>query len=166
MLSKSARGKGEKTAMDEVYVSAVISALHLLALGIGLPGVVLRGLALRNPLDATGFKRLFAADTAWGIAAGLWVTTGLLRAFGGLEQGSQYYLDSPLFWVKMSLLGAILLLEIRPMTTFIQWRRQLGQGQTPNTATASQLYLVNQIQVVLAVLMVFTASFMARGVLR
>jgi putative membrane protein len=152
--------------MDEVYVSAVMSALHLLALAIGLPGVVLRGLALRSPLDAAGFKRLFAADTAWGVAFGLWVISGLLRAFAGLEQGSQYYLDSPLFWVKMSLLGVVLLLEIRPMTTFIRWRTQLGHGQTPNTEAAPSLYRFNQIQAGLIVIMVFTAAFMARGVLR
>src|SRR5919199_4942063 len=68
-------------------LSAVFSALHLLALAIGLPGVFLRGRALKGPLDETGLRRLFAADTVWGVAAGLWIVTGLLRAFGGLEKG-------------------------------------------------------------------------------
>ena len=150
--------------MNAVEVSALVSALHLLALALGLPGVFLRGRALRGPLDAAGLGRLFAADTIWGLAALLWLGTGLLRAFGGLEQGSQFYLASPLFGVKMALLGLILLLEIWPMATFIRWRVQRGRGQAPDTAAARRLYRVNQLQVGLLVAMVFAASLMARGV--
>ena len=39
----------------------------------------------------------------WGIAAALWLVTGLLRAFAGLEKGTGFYLASPLFWTKMGL---------------------------------------------------------------
>ena len=150
--------------MELIHVSAPVSALHLLALALGLPGVVLRGRALRGPLDPAGLGRLFAADTAWGLAALLWIATGLLRAFGGLEKGSQFYLASPLFWGKMALLGTVLLLELWPMATFIRWRVQQARGQTPNTALACRLYRVNQVQVGLVVTMVFVASLMARGV--
>jgi putative membrane protein len=153
--------------MDIIHVSAIVSALHLLALALGLPGVFLRGRALRGlqgPLDGAGLGRLFAADTAWGIAAFLWIGSGLLRAFGGLEKGSEFYLSSPLFLVKMGLLGAILLLEVWPMATFIRWRVQRARGKAPNTAAVGRLYVVNQLQVGLVVAMVFTASFMARGV--
>ena len=153
--------------MDVIHVSAIVSALHLLALALGLPGVFLRGRALRGlqgSLDGMGLRRLFAADTAWGLAAVLWIGTGLLRAFGGLEKGSAFYLASPLFLLKMGLLAAILLLEVWPMATFIRWRVQRARGRTPNTASACRLYVVNQLQVGLVVAMVFTASFMARGV--
>ena len=64
-------------------IAALISSLHLLALAIGLPAVFLRGRALKGPLDADGLRRLLAADNVWGIAAVLWIATGLLRAFGG-----------------------------------------------------------------------------------
>ena len=131
--------------MQLIHVSALLSSLHLLALALGLPGVVLRGRALRGPLDPAGLGRLFAADTAWGLAALLWIATGLLRAFGGLEKGSQFYLASPLFWGKMALLGAVLLLELCPMVTFICWWVQRARGQTPNSSLAFHLYLVNQV---------------------
>ena len=48
--------------------SAIVSALHLLALAIGLPAVYLRGRALKGPLDADGF-RAFAAP---GYAKVVW----------------------------------------------------------------------------------------------
>ncbi len=143
--------------------SAILSALHVLALALGLPGVYLRGRALKGPLDRDGLRRLLAADTVWGIAAGLWIATGLLRAFGGLEKGSQFYLQSPLFWTKMALFATVIILEIWPMVTFIRWRGALRRGETPDTSRARALYLVNHVEMGLVVLIVFVASFMARG---
>jgi hypothetical protein len=43
-------------------ISALVSALHLFALALGLPAVFLRGRALEGRLDAEGLRRLFAAD--------------------------------------------------------------------------------------------------------
>ena len=114
-------------------ISAVVSSLHVLALAIGLPAVFLRGRALKGPLDADGVRRLLAADNVWGVAAVLWIVTGLLRAFGGLEKGTEFYLRSPLFWTKMILFLLILVLEIRPMITFIGWRMRLGRGLPGST---------------------------------
>jgi len=145
-------------------ISAAFSALHLLALAIGLPSVFMRGRALKGPLDETGLRRLFTADTLWAVAAALWIATGLVRAFGGLEKGSQFYLSSPLFVVKMGLLIAVLLLEVWPMVTFIRWRIARSHGQTPTKARVGGLYAVNQIQLGIVVVIVFVASLMARGI--
>jgi putative membrane protein len=145
-------------------ISAVVSSLHLLALAMGLPAVFLRGRALKGPLDAEGLRRLLAADNVWGLAAVLWIVTGLLRAFGGLEKGTEFYLRSPLFWTKMALFLVVVLLEIRPMVTFIRWRTQLGRGQTVDTSPARALYTLTHIQLAIVVVMVFVASLMARGV--
>ena len=145
-------------------VSAIVSSLHLLALATGLPAVFLRGRALKGPLDADGVRRLLSADNAWGVAAVLWIVTGLLRAFGGLEKGTQFYFHSPLFWVKMALFLGILVLEVRPMVTFIRWRIQLGRGLPVDIAAARGLYTVNHIELALVVVMVFVAGMMARGI--
>jgi uncharacterized membrane protein len=49
------------------------------------------------------------------------------------------------------------------MVTFIRWRIALRQGRRPDTTNARALYLVNHIQLVVVVAMVFVASLMARG---
>ena len=144
-------------------LSAIVSALHVLALALGLPAVFLRGRALKGRLDADGLRRLFAADAVWGVAAVLWLATGLLRAFGGLEKGTPFYLSSPLFWTKMALFVAVVSLEIWPMVTFIVWRARLGRGLAIDTSRARALYIVNHVEMALVVVIVFTASFMARG---
>ena len=144
-------------------MSAIVSALHVLALALGLPAVFFRGRALKGLLDETGLRRLFAADGVWGVAALLWVATGLLRAFGGLEKGAHFYLGSSLFWTKMALFVAVVALEIWPMLTFIRWRRQRAHSQRLDTSAAHALFLVNHVQLALVVVIVFVASFMARG---
>lgn len=144
-------------------IAALVSALHVLALALGLPSVYFRGRALRGRLDADGLRQLFLADNVWGLAAALWLVTGLLRAFGGLEKGTAFYLASTLFWTKMGLFALILLLEIWPMTTFLRWRSARRRGAAPDTSSARGLYLVNHVEMALVVLMVFVAAFMARG---
>jgi putative membrane protein len=144
-------------------VSAVVSALHVLALALGLASVFVRGRALKGTLDRDGLRRLLAADGVWGVAAALWLVTGLLRAFAGLEKGTAFYLASPLFWLKLGLFAAIVALEIRPMVTFIRWRAVLGRGAMPDTSAARALYRLNHVELALVVVIVFVAAFMARG---
>jgi putative membrane protein len=148
-----------------VWLSALVAALHYLALAIGLPAVFLRGRALRGRLDVDGLRRVFTADGVWGIAALLWITTGIARAFAGLEKGTAFYLQSPLFRLKMGLFLAILALEIWPMVTFIRWRRARSKGHPPKTARAPALARVNDVETGLVVLIVFVATAMARGLL-
>ena len=143
--------------------SAIVSAFHVLALAIGLPSVFIRGRALKGPLDAEHLGRVLVADNLWGLTALLWLATGLLRAFGGLEKGTQFYVHSTLFWVKLTLFAAILALEVWPMVTFIRWRIQRSRGRALSTSRAHTLYVINHIEMGLIVVIVFIASFMARG---
>jgi putative membrane protein len=141
----------------------LLAAIHLLALGIGLGAVWARGRALRDQLDVTGLHRVFYADAWWGIAAAVWIATGLARAFGGYEKGSVYYLHNHLFWTKMGLLAVILVLELSPMITLIRWRMELSRNQQPDTHAAPRLAMVSFVQAVLVVLMILVATGVARG---
>ena len=139
------------------------ASLHLLALGIGLGAVWARGRALRSSLDAENLRQVFFADTFWGLAAVLWISTGLWRLLAGLEKGTGYYLQNHLFLTKMALLGLVLLLEIRPMITLIRWRKTVSRGEAPDTRAAPLLARISCVQAWLIVLMVFAAAAMARG---
>ena len=141
----------------------LLAAVHLLALGVGLGAVWGRGRALAGELDAAGLRRAFYADTWWGVAAILWIGTGLARAFGGFEKGSFYYLHNHFFWAKMALLAAILILEVRPMNALIQWRRVAAREGVPDTRAARRFAQISFIQAGLVVLMVLAATGIARG---
>jgi putative membrane protein len=151
-----------------MYVRWILAVLHLLALGIGLGAVWWRGRALRalrgrGEMSGEGIRSVLSADTLWGIAALMWISTGLVRAFSSLEKGSQYYLNNGMFWIKMTLLVIILLLEVWPMATFIGWRVRLGKGGPVDTRRVNALAAVSTVQTVLVVGMVMAATAMARG---
>jgi putative membrane protein len=146
-----------------LIASWILAALHLLGLAIGLPAVWARGRALRRPLDAEGLARVFHADTWWGVAAGVWLGSGLLRAFGSFDKGADYYLNNHLFLAKMGLFLAILALELFPMITLIRWRIQSGRGEVVDTRRAGTFARISLLQVMLVVAMVVAATGMARG---
>ena len=145
-----------------------LAALHLLALGIGFSAVIGRAFALRQrPVSAESLRRAFHFDTQWGIAAGLWIVTGLWRWLGAVEKSSSYYTGNHIFLTKMALLLLILALEVWPMVTLIRWRVVLGRGgsaeMVADPAAAARIAMISRVQAVLVVLMVFAASAMARG---
>ena len=100
----------------------IIAYLHLLTLGIGFYAIWARANALKKLKDIEGLSEVFRADNFWGLAAGLWIVSGLLRAFGGLEKGTDYYLHSTAFIIKMSLFLLVFIIEWKPMITLIKWR--------------------------------------------
>ena len=140
-----------------------VAVLHLLALGIGLGAVWGRGQALRSALSRDDIRRVLVNDTWWGIAAALWLATGLWRAFGGLEKGTAYYLAHPLFHAKITLFLVVFGLEIAPMVAFIRWRRQLGRGEMLDTSKARTYATISTVELVLVVLIVACAVGLARG---
>jgi putative membrane protein len=142
----------------------LFAALHLTALGIGLGAVWARARALRVPLDGPALRRVFYADTLWGLAALLWISTGLVRLFSTMEKGTAYYLGNHMFWAKMGFLGLILALEVLPMMTLIRWRAGLAKGEPLDTSRAPALATISLVQALLVVAMVFAATAMARGI--
>lgn len=103
-------------------------------------------------------------DNMWGIASILWIGTGLMRAFGGLEKGTHWYLNQPLFWAKMAVFGVAALLELWPMATFIRWRVRQAKGQELDLSSMPLLWKINLIEIVLIATIAFLAAGMARGI--
>lgn len=141
----------------------IFAALHLIALGLGLGAIAMRAVTLRTPLDTQALRRVFFVDAVWGLAALLWISTGLVRAFTGLEKGSTYYLGNDAFLLKMGMLATILLLEVWPMVTLIGWRIRSARGKVVDTSRARTFATISTIQVALVVAMVFAATAIARG---
>jgi putative membrane protein len=146
-------------------LAALISALHLLSLGIGLGAVFARGRALRALVrgDGSALASVLYADNFWGAAAFLWIATGLTRVFGGLDKGRDFYVYNGFFWVKMALFGLVFALEVTPMVAFLRWRMLLAKGKTPDTSRAATYRRLNDIETALVVAIPFVAAAMSRG---
>ena len=146
-----------------MLLAAVLSALHLLTLALGLGAVFMRGRALAGPLDDQGWKRLLAADSAWGVAAVFWIGTGLARVlYGG--KGPYFYLHNGFFWTKILLFSLVFLLELAPMTTFMHVRLARRRGEPAPAFPVRPYRIINALEMVLVVAIVFIAALMARAV--
>jgi putative membrane protein len=146
-----------------VIISALLSAIHVLTLAVGLGAIFIRGRALARPLDDAGWSTLLAADNAWGVAAGLWLASGLGRVFlGGKEPA--FYWHNGFFWVKMALFALVMALEFTPMITFIRVRIARRRGSPVPQFSVDTFSRINQAEMALVVAMVFVAALMARGV--
>ena len=132
----------------------IVASMHLMGLGLGPGAIWSRTRTLKGLPDPKNLQRALYADALWGIAALLWITNGLARAFGGLEKGSAYYLSNDAFLIKMALLGLVLLLEVWPIVTLIRWRIQLARGETINTQPANRFALISLAQTILVIAMV------------
>ncbi len=150
-------------------ISSLIASLHYLALAIGMGAVFMRGRYFKavaeNPTSELETKRLLVADNFWGVAALLWIATGLTRAFGGLEKGTEWYLNNPLFHVKIGLFLLVFLLEIAPMVALIRLRVHKAKTASPHITTQQLLRFrkINHSEAMLVFIIIFIASAMARG---
>jgi putative membrane protein len=145
-----------------VVISALLSSVHVLTLALGLAAVFIRGRALARPLDEAGWQRVLAADNVWGVAAGLWIASGLGRVFlGGKEPG--FYWHNGFFWVKLALFALVFALELMPMMTFIRVRSARRRSTALPRFSVEVYHRINSAEVVLVVAIVFVAAFMARG---
>lgn len=144
---------------------AILAYLHYLALGLGFIGVFSRGRAIKSIVTGTtkDTKELFLADNIWGIAALLWIVTGLMRVFGPYEKGPSFYMHSHWFYLKMALFLAVFLLEVYPMLTFIKWRRIKKQISAEDFFVLRKIRTTNHIQALIIFLIPLIATIMARG---
>jgi putative membrane protein len=184
-------GGGEKAAGDDAvldtrspsrYRSPVLRLtlawLHLIALAIGGWAAFARGQALREAVrelpGTAALRRAFRADAHWGLAAILWLGTGLWRYVGSTEKATSYYNSNHVFLTKMTLFVVILALEIWPMLTLIGWRAALGRadgsaaggagaGAPIDAAKARKIATISYVQGAIVAIIVLTAVAMARG---
>jgi putative membrane protein len=144
-----------------------LAVIHLLALGIGFGAVFARGRAANRLKQSTeSLRTTFAADNFWGLAALLWISTGLWRAFGSYEKSNAYYWSNHIFLAKMGFLVLIIALEIWPAVTLVRWRRANGKGTLNANELATRgpvIARISDVQLLLLVAMIVAAVMMARG---
>ena len=141
----------------------IIAWIHLLTLCVGFYAIWSRARAFKKLKDTAGLPDVFQADNYWGIAAIMWMATGYWRAFGGFEKGTDYYLHSTAFWIKMSLFILVFFVELKPMITLVKWRRRYKKGETFDISQGRLFALLSRVELGLLVLIVLFATAVARG---
>lgn len=142
----------------------IYSGFHYIAFAIGFSAILWRWRVLKDLKENKSLEELFNADNLWGVAALLWVITGLLRLFGSFDKGFAYYLSNHWFYAKMALFAFVFILEIRPMVTFIGWRAK-GKSlvEEGDLSKLSMYKHLSFFQIVIVLLIPFFAVCMARN---
>jgi len=138
--------------------------LHYFTIAL-LLGLLLAEFAqLRQQLSPRRGWALLFTDLAYGVSAGLVLTTGLIRLiwFG---KGLDYYLMNSFFYLKMGLFLLVSMLSILPTFVFLGWRASLRAGESPrlDRRRLLQLRLTMAVELLALLGMVAAAALMARG---
>ncbi len=142
----------------------VLAAVHLLALALGVLSLTQRARALALAERNEQLKPVFLWDAVYGLVAIVWLGSGLFRAFGGFEKGSDYYLANHAFWTKMLLLFVLLVIEGYLAATFVRWRIRIKKNETVSLERKARLVRFHYAEFWLILGMVTMATLMARGV--
>ena len=112
-----------------------------------------------------------AAVHLLSLALGVFSLTARARALAAAERdedlkpkGSDYYLSNHVFWTKMLLLAALLVLEGILATTFVRWRIRLRKKVAVSLARKTRLVRFHWAEFWLLLGMIVMATLMARGV--
>lgn len=147
-----------------IYIAASLSAMHLLALALGLGALISRNRAFArvHDDDEGSWTDVLQADTAWGIAAVLWIATGLARVFFA-GQSPAFYAHNVFFWIKLALFAAVFAIELAPMLALLRVRGALRRGVAPPPLPLARFRRVGAVETAVVIIIVFVAALMARG---
>ena len=144
-------------------MSAVFAYLHtlsMIALGSMLFAQLLTFDLLHHQL---GLRRFWLLSC--GVAAS--ATSALASGVALLiwtDQGATFYLHNPVFYIKLAIFAAMLLIAITPARMIVQWQRQAVTGAIPE---AGMILLVRRyltIEMILFLAIPLAASLAARGI--
>ena len=147
-----------------MILDAIFAYLHYTAIFILFAFISVAAIALREPLDAAGIRRMVRLDLWTFGSAMAALATGMLRLVWGAK-GAEFYLSSWPFFAKVGLFLAIAGISIGPTLTFVRWRRMLDHdaGFVVPEAEQKKIRRIVMVQLHLAALIPVFAVMMARG---
>jgi putative membrane protein len=148
-----------------VLPSAAVAYVHYLSFMVCFGALVLERRLIRADPSREDATLMVITDVVYGIAALALLLSGIARVlhFG---QGSAFYTENPLFWVKVGTYLAVGALSLYPTITYILWAIPLRKGELPQVseALANRLRWILNIELVGFASIPFLATLMARGV--
>lgn len=148
-----------------MWNSAITAYLHYLGFMLAFGALVIENQTLKKDLNLTEAWRVLTADAVYGLSATVILITGVLRVlyFG---KGTEYYLNSPVFYIKVSLFLIVSLLSIYPTFSFLSWVKDLRHSKCPSLEL-SQVQRLNWLirgELIGLALIPLFAALLARGI--
>ena len=145
-------------------LQAILAYVHYLSIITLIVTLVVQLVVFEKVLTRKEMKKLQRADSLYGLAALMVLTTGTLRIMWQ-GKGWDYYLDNTFFITKLSLFIVVGLLSIYPTVAFLKWRKLPDEQDsiTYDDAMYKRILGFIRIEVMLVFLIPLFAALMARG---
>jgi putative membrane protein len=143
----------------------LVFGFHFVAFGGALSclGVQLFCLTRTESMGALRVGWLSRIDAVYGLSALFTLVTGLSQTlvFG---KGSAFYIEHPIFWIKVGLFGIIGILSIAPTLQFLSNRELTLRDWSMNRPEViRRLIWMIRLEILLYAILPFLASILARG---
>ena len=150
----------------EQIPSALAAYGHFASLLVVAMSLAIERLVIKPGMTVEEEEKLANTDIAYGLSGLLLTITGYLRVteYG---KGADFYLHSPIFWIKMFLLAVMGASSLFPTINIIERAvaRRQGQNVAPiSEALAARMTTIINAELLAVVSIPLAASLMARGV--
>jgi len=149
---------------------AYLHTLSMIALGATLFALMLT-FDLLN--DRLGFRRFWILSWGAAGAAAVALVSGIALLIW-TDRGGAFYLHNPLFYIKLAVFAAMLLVAITPARIIIQWHRiatfgdadrgTAGTGALEDTSLVPLVERYVVVELILLLIIPLAASLAARGI--
>ncbi len=147
-----------------LWLDAILAYAHFISIILVVSTVITEAVLCWPGLTTEWAQRLGRIDLLYLVAAILALASGLLRLFFGVK-GAAFYVNNPVFWVKMGLFIVAGLISIIPTLRFIRWSKALRNNTITaisNSELASTARII-YLELVLLALIPLMATLMSRG---
>ena len=149
----------------ELIRSASVAYIHYLSFMVCFGALIFERISLKSAPNKQESISMIVADIVYGIAGIALLITGIYRVtkFG---QGSDFYTENPIFWIKIILFALVGSLSLYPTITYILWAIPISKGKLPEVTTnlVARLKLIINIELAGFSLIPFFATLMSRGI--
>ena len=145
--------------------SAFVAYFHYLGIILCFGALIYERIFLKVDLNRKEVINMIVADAIYGIAGLAIVITGILRVkyFG---KGGEFYLNNPIFWIKVSIYIIVGLLSLYPTSRYIQWVIPLSKNELPiiSDSIVKRFKFIISTELACFAIIPFLATLMARGI--
>ena len=149
----------------DLLQSASVAYIHYLSFMLCFGALLFERISLKVDPNRQEAISMVIADIIYGIAGIALLVSGIYRVikFG---QGSEFYTENPIFWIKIIVFALVGSLSLYPTVTYVLLAIPLSKGALPKVTEnlVSRLRLIINIELVGFASIPFLATLMARGV--
>ena len=149
----------------DLLQSASVAYIHYLSFMLCFGTLLFERISLKVDPNRQEAISMVIADIIYGIAGIALLVSGIYRVikFG---QGSEFYTENPIFWIKIIVFALVGSLSLYPTITYVLWAIPLSKGTLPKVSEnlVLRLRLIINIELVGFASIPFLATLMARGV--